>query len=206
MTTPQIISFLIIAAMLGLFLWGRLRYDLVAALALVTAVVLRVVPAEHAFDGFSNPVIIIIGSVLVLSRAIAASGTVEAAMRVLLRPLPRLWQQVGVLTGCVTALSAFMKNVGALGLFMPVAIRTAQRAERSPSLYLMPLAFGSLIGGTVTLIGTSPNLLISAVRQQVEGRPFSMFAFLPVGLPLSLLAVVLLSICNRFLPERSQAV
>lgn len=202
MTTPQIISFAIIAAMLGLFLWGRLRYDLVAALALVTAVVLRVVPAERAFDGFSNPVIIIIGSVLVLSRAIAASGTVEAAMRVLLRPLPRLWQQVGVLTGCVTALSAFMKNVGALGLFMPVAIRTAQRAGRSPSLYLMPLAFGSLIGGTITLIGTSPNLLISTVRQQVEGRPFTMFDFLPVGLPLSVLAVALLSVCNRFLPQR----
>ncbi len=202
MTSPQILSFLIIAAMLGLFLWGRLRYDLVAALALIAAVLCRVVPAEHAFNGFSNPVIVIIGSVLVLSRAIAASGTVEAAMRVLLRPLPRLWQQVAVLTGCVTALSAFMKNVGALGLFMPVAIRTAQRSGRSPSLYLMPLAFGSLIGGTITLIGTSPNLLISTVRQQVEGRPFRMFDFLPVGLPLSLLAVMLLSICNRFLPER----
>ncbi len=202
MTAPQVLSFAIIAAMLGLFIWGSLRYDLVAALALIAAVLCQVVPAEHAFDGFSNPVVVIIGSVLVLSRAIAASGAVEAATRRLLRPLPRLWQQVGVLTACVTALSAFMKNVGALGIFMPVAIRTAQRSKRAPSLYLMPLAFGSLIGGTITQIGTSPNLLISAVRQEVEGRPFGLFDYTPVGLPLSVLAVVFLAFGHRLLPSR----
>jgi len=188
--------------MLGLFVSGRLRYDLVAGSVLVLAVICGVVPADHAFEGFGNPVIVIIGSVLVLSRAIAASGAVEAAMRVLLRPLPHLWQQVGVLTASVTALSAFMKNVGALALFMPTAIRTAEKAGRPPSQYLMPLSFGSLIGGTITLIGTSPNLLISNVRQHVEGRPFGLFDFTAVGLPLSLMALVLLTFSRRLLPDR----
>ena len=80
-----------------------------------------------------------------------------------------------------------MKNVGALSIFIPVAIQTAQRSERSPSSYLMPLAFGSLVGGTITQIGTSPNLLISIVRQDLEGRPFALFDFAPVGLPLHFL-------------------
>lgn len=202
MTTPQALSFALIAVMLGLFVSGRLRYDLVAGSVLVLAVICGVVPADHAFEGFGNPVIVIIGSVLVLSRAIAASGAVEAAMRVLLRPLPHLWQQVGVLTASVTALSAFMKNVGALALFMPTAIRTAEKAGRPPSQYLMPLSFGSLIGGTITLIGTSPNLLISNVRQHVEGRPFGLFDFTAVGLPLSLMALVLLTFSRRLLPDR----
>ncbi len=95
-----------------------------------------------------------------------------------------------------------MKNIGALGIFLPVAIQAAERNDRPPSRYLMPLSFGSLIGGTITLVGTSPNLLISTVRQQVEGRPFALFDFLPVGLPLSLLAIGFLCFGWRLLPER----
>src|SRR4051794_2465333 len=190
LTLLQIESLAIIAGMLVLFLSDRLRYDVVAALALCCAALTGVVPPGKVFEGFANPVIIIIASVLVLSRAIAVSGVIEAAMRRVLQRLPGTSLQVGILTSCVTFLSAFMKNVGTLGIFMPIAIQAAERSKRSPSLYLMPLAFGSLIGGTITQVGTSPNLLISAVRQQVEGRPFSLFDFTPVGLPLSILAVV----------------
>src|SRR5260370_32878692 len=117
--------------MLALFASGRLRYDLVAALALIAAVITGVVPSGKAFEGFANPVIIIIASVLVLGRAVAVSGVVEASTRGLLRALETTSLQVAALTACVTFLSAFIQNVGTLGIFMPIAIQTAARANRS---------------------------------------------------------------------------
>jgi di/tricarboxylate transporter len=201
MTLHQSEAFLIVASMLGLFVCGGLRYDVVALLALAAALLTGVVPADKAFLGFANPVIIIIASVLVLSRAIAISGVVELVIRRLLRRLHSTSAQIGALTACVACLSAFMKIVGALGIFMPIAIQTAERGERSPSAYLMPLAFDSLIGGTITLIGTSPNLLISIVRQDLEGHPFALFDFTPVGLPPTALAVVFLTVGWRLIPK-----
>jgi di/tricarboxylate transporter len=201
MTLHQSEAFLIVASMLGLFVWGGLRHDIVALLALAAALLTGVVPADKAFLGFANPVIIIIASVLVLSRAITISGVIELAIGGALRRLHSTSAQIGALTACVAILSAFMKNVGTLGIFMPIAIQTAERAERSPSAYLMPLAFGSLIGGTITQIGTSPNLLISVVRQDFEGHPFALFDFAPVGLPLTVLAVVFLALGWRLIPK-----
>ena len=201
MTLHQTEAFAIVAVMLGLFVSDRLRYDVVAALALSCAALTGIVPREKVFEGFSNPVIIIIASVLVLGRAVAVSGVIEAATRRLLTRLRTTSLQVGALTACVTFLSAFMKNVGTLGIFMPIAIQTAERSKRSPSLYLMPLAFGSLVGGTITQIGTSPNLLISAVRQETQGKPFTLFDFTPVGLPLSVMAIGFLAVGWRLIPK-----
>ena len=200
MTLPQIEALAIVAGMLVLFVTDRLRYDLVAAIALSAAVLTGVVPAKKAFDGFSNSVIIIIASVLVISRAVAVSGVIDHAMRRLLRVLNSTTLQIATLTAAVSFMSAFVKNVGALGVFMPVAIQAAERRNRPVSRYLMPLAFGSLVGGTITQIGTSPNLLISAVRQQVMGKPYHLFDFTPVGLPLTCAAVAFLSIGWRLLP------
>src|SRR5262249_45587100 len=139
-------------------------------------------------------------SVLVISRAVAISGIVDNAMRRLMRILNSTTLQVGALTAAVTFMSAFVKNVGALGVFMPVAIQAAERRQRPGSRYLMPLAFGSLVGGTITQIGTSPNILISQVRQETLGQPYHMFDYTPVGLPLSCLAIVFLSFGWRLLP------
>jgi di/tricarboxylate transporter len=200
LTLPQIESLAIIAGMLGLFLSDRLRYDLVGASALSVAALLGVVPAHKAFSGFSSPVIIIIASVLVISRAVAVSGVIDIWMRRVLRRLNSTTLQVGALTAAVTFLSAFVKNVGALGVFMPVAIQAAEQRNRPVSRYLMPLAFGSLIGGTITQIGTSPNILISEVRQQVVGQPYGLFDYTSIGLPLSLVAIVFLSVAWRLLP------
>ncbi|GAC1478913.1 MAG: SLC13 family permease [Acetobacteraceae bacterium] len=205
MTIPQIEAFAIIGVMLGLFVSDRLRYDLVAALALSCAALTCIVPRQRVFEGFANPVIIIIASVLVLGRAIAVSGVIEASIRPLLTRLKTTSLQVGALAACVTFLSAFMKNVGTLGIFMPIAIQTAERAKRPASRYLMPLAFGSLVGGTITQIGTSPNLLISAVRQETQGRPFTLFDFTPVGLPLSIMAVLFLAFGWRLIPKGRRA-
>jgi di/tricarboxylate transporter len=200
LTLSQIEALAIVAGMLILFVSDRLRYDLVAALALSAAVLTGVVPAKKAFEGFSSSVIIIIASVLMISRAVAASGVIDNAMRRLLRVLDSTTLQVGALTAAVSFLSAFVKNVGALGVFMPVAIQAAERRNRPVSRYLMPLAFGSLVGGTITQIGTSPNVLISEVRQQVLGQPYHLFDYTRVGLPLTCMAVAFLSIGWRLLP------
>jgi di/tricarboxylate transporter len=200
LTLPQIEALAIVAGMLILFVSDRLRYDLVAALALSAAVLPGVVPAKKAFEGFASPVIIIIASVLVISRAVAISGVIGNAMRRVLRVLDSTTLQVAALTAAVSFLSAFVKNVGALGVFMPVAIQAAERRNRPASRYLMPLAFGSLIGGTITQIGTSPNVLISEVRQQVLGQPYHLFDFTPIGLPLTCMAIAFLSVGWRLLP------
>jgi di/tricarboxylate transporter len=200
LTLLQIEALAIVAGMLILFVSDRLRYDLVAAIALSAAVLTGVVPAKKAFEGFASPVVIIIASVLVISRAVSVSGVIDNAMRRLLRFLDSTTLQIAALTAAVSFLSAFVKNVGALGMFMPVAIQAAERRNRPPSRYLMPLAFGSLIGGTITQIGTSPNLLISTVRQQVMGQPYHLFDFTPVGLPLTCMAIAFLSVGWRLLP------
>jgi di/tricarboxylate transporter len=200
LTVPQIEALAIVAGMLVLFVSDRLRYDLVAAIALSAAVLSGIVPAKKAFEGFASPVIIIIASVLVISRAVTVSGVIDTVMRRMLRRLDSTTLQVGALTAAVSFLSAFVKNVGALGIFMPVAIQAAERRNRPVSRYLMPLAFGSLIGGTITQIGTSPNVLISEVRQEVMGQPYHLFDYTRVGLPLTCLAVAFLSVGWRLLP------
>lgn len=197
----QFAAFAIIIIMLTLFIWDRFRYDLVAVVCLLAATLFDVVPTAKAFNGFSNSVIIIIASVLVISKAISRSGVLSAVMRRILKDVQSTSFQVAILTACVTFLSAFMKNVGTLGIFMPIAIQVARRSKRSPSIYLMPLAFGSLIGGTMTLIGTSPNLLISTVRQDLGQDPYRLFDFVWVGLPLSCIAVAFLAVGWRLLPK-----
>lgn len=151
----QVAAFAIIFIMFVLFVWGRWRYDLVAIFTLLVATLIGVVPTAKAFNGFANPVIIIIASVLVVSKAISSSGILEGVVRKALKNVQSPSAQIGALTASVALLSAFVKNVGTLAIFMPIAVQVARRSKRSPSIYLMPLAFGSLIGGTITLIGTS---------------------------------------------------
>ena len=201
MSRDQIVSLAVLGGMIFLFLWDRLRYDLVALLALLAAVLGGIVPADHAFSGFSNPVVPLIGGALIVSAAIARSGAVEVLVRWLTPLLRSSSLQVGVLVACVTALSAFVKNVGALAIFMPVAFQVARRNDRSPSEFLMPLAFASLLGGSMTLIGTSPNMLTATVRQQLEGAPFHMFDFFPVAFGTALCGVVFLSFGWRLIPR-----
>ena len=201
MTTPQILIFAILAGMLVLFLWDRLRYDVVALLALLAAVFTGIIPANKAFDGFSNEVIPLIAGALVVSTAIGNSGLIDGLVRRIAPLLKSSDLQVGVLVVMVTVLSAFMKNIGALAIFLPVAFQFAQRGGRSASEFLMPLSFGSLIGGLATLIGTSPNILIAGIREELTGTPFSMFDFTPVGLGIAACGVVFLAFGWRLLPR-----
>lgn len=201
MSRDQILTLAILGTLIVLFLWDRLRYDLVAMLALLASVAAGIVPADHAFSGFANPILPLIGAALIVSTAIAQSGLIEILLR-WLRPLMASRElQVGSLVLCVALLSAFMKNIGALAIFIPAAIQVARRNDRSPSEFLMPLAFASLLGGSMTLVGTSPNLLISAVRQELVGQPFHMFDFTPVGGGIALCGVLLLAVGWRLLPD-----
>ncbi|MBS4084329.1 MAG: SLC13 family permease [Rhizobiales bacterium] len=201
MTWQQAAAFALIGLMMVAFVWGRFRYDLVAMVTLLVAVLIGLVPADKAFSGFSDDIIAIIASALVVSAAVARSGIVERLLKPLAPWLTKTGAQVIVLTGTVALLSGFVKNIGALAMLMPVAFQLARKNETSPSMLLMPMAFGSLLGGIVTLVGTSPNILVSRVRQEITGEPFAMFDFAPVGIVLAVAGVAFLAIGWRLLPK-----
>ena len=205
MTLPQACSFGIIAATMALFVWGRLRYDLVALLALLAAIATGIVPADKAFSGFSDDIVIIVACALLVSAAVGRSGVIEDALVRIGPYLTTRTIQVAVLVGTVTALSAFVKNIGALAMLMPVAFTLARKTNGSPSIYLMPMAFGSLLGGIVTLVGTSPNIIVARLRGELVGEPFSMFDFTPVGIGLAIAGVIFLSFAWRLLPRGRKA-
>ncbi|MDU9006325.1 SLC13 family permease [Sedimentitalea todarodis] len=181
MTTDQIILFCLFAAVFGLLLWGRFRYDLVAFSALMVGVVLGVVPTEDAFSGFGHPATLVVALVLIVSAGLVRSGAVFLITRTLVDSSRALGGHIALMGGIGAVLSAFMNNVAALALLMPVDIQTARKAGRNPGLSLMPLAFATILGGMVTLIGTPPNIIIAAIRQESLGEPFRMFDFAPVG-------------------------
>lgn len=182
MTNEQIILFSLMGGVLGLLLWGKWRYDIVAFGALVLGIILQVIPADRAFSGFGHPAVIIIALVLIVSRALSQSGAIELLTSRLIKagsPLPIHIASMGSL-GAI--LSAFMNNVAALALLMPIDMQAANKAKRSPALSLMPLSFATILGGMVTLIGTPPNIVISQFRETALGEPYNMFDFAPVGL------------------------
>jgi len=202
MTSDQQIVFATLAGALVLFAWGRWRYDLVAVLALLAVVLTGVLPLEQAFTGFAHPAIVTVVAVLVISRALQQAGVVEVVTRLLdpLQGRPNL--QIAAQTGLTALLSAVMNNVGALALLIPVALRNAYRGAYSPAKSLMPLAFGSLLGGMVTLIGTPPNIIVSTFRQDHLGEPFALFDFVPVGGPVAVAGVLFVVLVGwRLIPQ-----
>lgn len=205
MTFPQWLSVATLAGMMALFLWGRFRYDVTAIIALLAAVALGIVRPDEAFSGFSDGIVVIVGSALVMSAAVQRSGLIETATAFVARHVTRLRSQVLVLAASVGFASALVKNVGALAMLMPAAVQFAKKREASPSAFLMPMSFASLLGGLMTLVGTSPNIIVSRVREEMTGEPFGMFDYLPTGLGLLLLGLVYLRFAYRLLPRERQA-
>lgn len=201
MTLQQALAFGLVAVTIGCFVWGRFRYDLISLAALIAAVALGLVKPKHAFDGFSNDVVVIIACALVVSAGFARSGIIEAVLRPIIPKLTSVRRQVPVFVAAVALLSMTTKNVGALAILMPIALQVARRSGTPPSALLMPMSFASLLGGLVTLVGTSPNIIVSQVRQDLFGQPFGMYDFAPVGLGLTLLGVVFLTFGYRLLPR-----
>jgi di/tricarboxylate transporter len=182
-------------------IWGRWRYDLVAFVALLIALLTGVVPKEQAFSGFGHPATVIIALVLIISRGLSNSGAIELVARHLVDASRKLATHITIMSGLAAALSALMNNVAALALLMPVDMQAAKKAGRSPSLSLMPLSFASILGGMITLIGTPPNIVIAEFRGAELGEPYHMFDFAPVGLACAVVGVAYVALIGwRLLP------
>ncbi len=204
MTLHQILALMVIALMMAVFIWDRFRYDVVALCFLLISVSLGLVPYDKAFTGFADDIVIIVGSALIVSAGVARSGLMEAAVQRFVPHLNAVRLQMLLLVGVVTVLSAFVKNVGALAIMIPVALQFARRSNVSPSVFLMPMAFGALLGGLMTQVGTSPNIVVSRVRAEMVGESFTMFDFTPVGATLAVVGIIYLALFYWLVPQRKR--
>ena len=205
MTTDQIILFSLFGLVFGLLLWGKFRYDIVAFTARIAGVIMGVIPTKDAFSGFGHPATIIVALVLIVSAGLVRSGAVYLITRTLVNAGRSLGSHIIVMGAIGGVLSAFMNNVAALALLMPVDIQTARKADRSPGLSLMPLSFATILGGMVTLIGTPPNIIIAAIREESLGAPFRMFDFAPVGGVAAIAGLIFVALIGwRLIPIREQ--
>lgn len=206
MSTDQMLICLVLVATMGLFLWGRFRHDIVALAALMACVIAGLVPAADAFAGFGHPAVITVACVLILSRGLQNTGAVDwLARSVLPRDAGRLTSMMALM-GLGAALSGFMNNVGAMALLMPIAVQLSDRLDLSPGQVLMPLAFGTILGGMTTLIGTPPNLIVSGFRAEAGLGQFAIFDFAPVGVAVATAGVILVALVGwRLVPARKSA-
>jgi len=188
-------------------IWGRWRYDLVAFVALLIALLTGIVPKEQAFSGFGHPATVIIALVLIVSRGLSNSGVIELLARYVIDSGRRLAAHVSIMSGLAAALSAIMNNVAALALLMPLDLQAARKSGRSPALSLMPLSFASILGGMITLIGTPPNIVVAEFRGDALGASYRMFDFAPVGIACAAVGVAYVALIGwRLLPtERRSA-
>lgn len=204
MSNDQYMIFGLIGIMLLFFIWGKWRYDIVSLVTLLVASLAGLVPMDEVFQGFGHPAVITVAAVLVVSKGLMNAGVVDFMARYLLRLGDNILVQMTFLVLAVTISSAFMNNIGALALMMPVAIKMARKNNKSPSIFLMPLAFGSLLGGMTTLVGTPPNIIISTFRADYTGEAFGMFDFSPVGGAVALAGVIFILLIGwRLIPKRT---
>ena len=203
MTQDQGIFLAILVATVTLFIWGRWRHDMVAVTALLACVAFGLVDRDTAFEGFGHPAVVTVACVLILSRALQTSGAVDAIAQRFIPSDAGTFLTLAALTILGAVLSAFMNNVGALALLMPVAIQMAAKHDIPPGKVLMPLSFGSILGGMTTLIGTPLNLIVAGFRRETGESAFSMFAFAPVGVTVAASGLVFLLLFGRKLvPQR----
>ncbi len=199
----QLIVFITLGIALVLFASGKVRHDIVALIALFLLVIAGIVPKDHAFTGFAHPAVVTVAAVLIISRALMNSGLIDVIASWVLKIGKKLIVQIFTLTIVVAVASAFMNNVGALAILMPVALYIARKSGNAPSYILMPVAFGSLLGGMTTLIGTPPNIIIATFRDDEFGAAFGMFDFSPVGVGVAIVGIAFISLVGwRLLPKR----
>lgn len=199
-----LISLIFVAGLIG-FATDRLRHDLVALIMLGACLVLGLVPAGQAFAGFADPVVITVAAVMIVSAAISRSGILAHALRPF-RKVMGAESGIAIVYALLCGVaSAFMNNVGALALLLPAALASCRSAKVSPSRILMPMAFASLLGGLVTLIGTPPNVILAELRTDYGQPAFGMFDFAWVGLPLALAGLFLTFLMVRYLPSRASS-
>ena len=202
MSVEQIELFALFAAVFALLFWGRWRYDLVAFSALLVALVLGLVPTDQAFSGFGHPATVIVALVLVISRGLLNSGAIDLITRRMVDAGRSVAAHIAVMSGVGAVLSAFMNNVAAMALLMPVDLQAAKKAGRPVRRTLMPLSFATILGGMVTLIGTPPNIIIASFRERALGEPFAMFDFTPVGGTVAIVGIAFVALVGwRLIPK-----
>lgn len=197
--TPEIAGVLaILAVALFLFLSERIRMDLVALLVLGSLALTGLVSPAQAFSGFSNPAVVTIWAMFILSEGLSRTGVADHIGRWILRLTGKSeTRTIIVIMAAGGGLSAFMNNIGVAALLLPVVMDIARKTGRPPSRLLMPLAYGTLLGGLTTLIGTPPNLLASGALQEAGFTPFRLFDFTPVGLSVMVGGILFVAFIGR---------
>lgn len=195
----------ILIGALTLFIWDRWRYDLVGMFALLVAAAFGLVPAQEVFSGFGNAAVITVAAVLVISHAMWRSGVVDALASLMKRAGDKAWVQMIALTSVTTFCSAFISNTGTMAIMIPVALQLSRSGIGHASRVLMPMAFGSLLGGTITMIGTPPNIIIADIRHESFGESFGIFDFTPVGLSLAAIGLVFMWLTSKWLVPKTKS-
>ena len=205
MTDQHLLSITIVS-LLGLFIWSKFRYDALAAGALVILIILGVIPANQAFDGFAHPAVITVALVLIISQGLKNSGLTGLVGKVIGGRSFTKFQFLISLLFIAAILSSFINNIGALAILLPITLNICQKMNWHPSRFLMPLAFACILGGMNTTIGTPPNIIISEYKSTISDSGFNFFDFSYVGLSVTVLSILFISIIgNKFIQLRDDA-
>ena len=202
MTDQHLLSITILS-LLGLFIWSKFRYDALAAGALVFLIILGVIPANQAFDGFAHPAVITVALVLIISQGLKNSGLTGLVGKLIGGKSFSKFQFLISLMLIAAVLSSFINNIGALAILLPITLNICQKMNWHPSRFLMPLAFACILGGMNTTIGTPPNIIISEYKSTISDSGFNFFDFSYVGLSVTILSILFISIIgNKFIQLR----
>ncbi|MFL2538271.1 MAG: SLC13 family permease [Candidatus Rariloculaceae bacterium] len=195
----------ILVISLALFVSEKIRMDVVALMVLGILVLTTLVTPEEAVAGFSNPAVIAVWAMFILSDGLTRTGIANVIGHTVLRLAGRQERRM-IIVIMLTAggLSAFMNNIGVAALMLPVVIEIARRTRIAASRLLMPLAYGSLLGGLTTMIGTPPNLLISGALQQAGETTFGLFDFTPIGIAALVSGTLFMAIAARYLLPKAK--
>ena len=192
--TDQVILTTALVILMGLLIWGKWRYDAVTLICLAALVLLGIVPADDAFSGFGHPAVVTVALVLLISKGLQEAGMVSLAGNLISRLTLGENQYLVMIMIVAAFLSSFMNNIGAMALLLPITLSVCQKMEWNPSKFLMPLAFASILGGMNTVIGTPPNIIIAQYRQEYTGVSFNFFDYSLVGLAVSILGILFISL------------
>jgi di/tricarboxylate transporter len=204
--SDQYILSITIVSLLGLFIWGKFRYDALASGALVTLIILGVIPSNQAFDGFAHPAVITVALVLIISQGLKNSGLTGLVGKIIGGRSFTKFQFLISLLLIAAILSSFINNIGALAILLPITLNICQKMDWHPSRFLMPLAFACILGGMNTTIGTPPNIIISEYKSTISSAGFNFFDFSYVGLVITLLSIVFIAVIgNKFIQLRENS-
>ena len=204
--SDQFLLSLTIVFLLGLFIWGKFRYDAIAAGALLVLIILGVIPSNQAFNGFAHPAVITVALVLIISQGLKNSGLTGLVGKIIGGRSFTKFQFLISLLFIAAILSSFINNIGALAILLPITLNVCQKMDWHPSRFLMPLAFACILGGMNTTIGTPPNIIISEYKSTISDSGFNFFDFSYVGLVITVLSILFISVIgNKFIQLRENS-